>query len=388
MCLWPVGERPVPSRPWGGRRHGARAAVRRCRATPSTARRAAPPAARCGSSRSAARRTTSSAEVALGAPRRRWLAPSSSPPSSRSSSSWPSSAAAATSRPPPRPPRSTVPHHRAADHDDHRGDAPPRPPPRTRTFAAAPLPGGRRRGRLQSTNDGDVLRIDLGTGAVQRRPRADRAPAWPARGWCSAARAGSPWPTAPTTTSPPSTACSTAPTAPRSDRQLVSRPRTTGRCAPRSTAAAEPDEVWVWNDAVDDEATTIKRVRLDGTVTAGPGDAPPLRARCSATTGPAPWPLQGPSGFYRATIDGHDGAASSGCGPATPVAYSSGALLDLDCDDGLQCHLAVVDRATGAARAVPGDVIDRVVPDLRQHAVGRRALARQRQLRRRRRSPS
>jgi hypothetical protein len=45
-----------------------------------------------------------------------------------------------------------------------------------------------------------------------------------------------------------------------------------------------------------------------------------------------------------------------------PLAYSGGAFLQVDCDDALQCHLAVVDRATGKARIVPGDVIDRVVP--------------------------
>ena len=125
-------------------------------------------------------------------------------------------------------------------------------------------------------------------------------------------------------------------------------------------AAAEPDEVWAWNDANSGEPVTIKRVRLDGTVTAGPVVLSRFGTVFGAD-GPGAILLQGSGGLYRAVIDGPSVAVER-VSPTVPLAYSSGAFLQVDCDDGLQCHLAVVDRATGTARIVPGDVIDRVVP--------------------------
>ena len=76
-----------------------------------------------------------------------------------------------------------------------------------------------------------------------------------------------------------------------------------GLVNPRSVAAAEPDEVWVWNDAVDDLASVVKRVRLDGTVTAGPVTLPRY-ATVLGDDGPGGLAVQGPSGFYHAAIDG------------------------------------------------------------------------------------
>ena len=77
--------------------------------------------------------------------------------------------------------------------------------------------------------------------------------------------------------------------------------------------------------------------------------------------GPGAILLQGAGGLYRAVIDGSSVAVER-VSSTVPLAYSGGAFLQVDCDDALQCHLAVVDRATGKARIVPGDVIDRVVP--------------------------
>ena len=107
---------------------------------------------------------------------------------------------------------------------------------------------------------------------------------------------------------------------------------------PRSAAAAEPDEVWVWNDAVDNLASVVKRVRLDGTVTAGPVTLPRY-ATVLGDDGPGGLAVQGPSGFYHAAIDGTT-VTMQQLWPRAPVVYSSGALLDLNCDDHLDCHLA------------------------------------------------
>jgi hypothetical protein len=134
---------------------------------------------------------------------------------------------------------------------------------------------------------------------------------------------------------------------------------TYGTLAPRVAAAAEPDQVWVWNDPMYGNEATIKRVRLDGTPTAGPVTLPRF-ATVLGQDGPGTLALQAPGGFYRATIEGEELHIERQW-PTAPVAYSAGALLALDCDDALQCQLTVVNRATGATRPVPGDVVGHVV---------------------------
>ena len=107
------------------------------------------------------------------------------------------------------------------------------------------------------------------------------------------------------------------------------------------------------------EETTIKRIRLDGTPTAGPVTLPRF-ATVLGQDGPGAVALQAPAGFYRATIEGEEVHIERQWATA-PVAYSAGALLALDCDATLQCQLTVVERATGAVRPVPGEVVDHVV---------------------------
>ena len=111
---------------------------------------------------------TSSAEVALGAPRRRWLAPVVIAAVlalivvvavrrwRRQAGGGPATTipATTTGRRPPRPPRSTAPTTTTTAYS---------------AVPAAPLPEAAGVVVYISTNDGEVLRIDLGTGAVQRR---------------------------------------------------------------------------------------------------------------------------------------------------------------------------------------------------------------------------
>jgi hypothetical protein len=130
--------------------------------------------------------------------------------------------------------------------------------------------------------------------------------------------------------------------------------------APRAIAASEPDEVWTWNDADQGRPTTLRRVRIDGTVTAGPVTLSRYASVVGAD-GPGALLVQGHDGLYRATVDGQTLDLEQ-VADTVPIAYSTGAFLQLACDRALQCHLVVVDRASGAVHAVPGDVIDQVVP--------------------------
>jgi hypothetical protein len=226
-------------------------------------------------------------------------------------------------------------------------------------YAAAPLPAAAGVVVYESTNEGDVLRIDLGSGDVQRRsaPVAQRV----AGPWSVIGRQGG-YVLSDGSYDEQSPVYGVLDGADGAAVPIVtwSSVENYGTIAPRAMAAAEPDEVWAWNDSNSGEPVTMKRVRLDGTVTAGPV-ALSRYGTVFGADGPGAILLQGAGGLYRAVIDGQSVAVER-VSTTIPLAYSSGAFLQVDCDDALQCHLAVVDRATGKARVVPGDVIDRVVP--------------------------
>ena len=246
----------------------------------------------------------SSADVALGAPRRRWLAPviiaavvalialaavvggSGDHPAASPATSAVATTTPATTAPAP---STTV-------------------VPTTTTissqFAAAPMPDAAGVVVYESTNDGDVLRIDLGTGAVQRRyVSVGKRVAGP---WTVLARTGGfamadgsyddQSPIYGVLDDPSSTAVSIGTWSPAESY---------GTLAPRAAAAAEPDEVWVWNDVINGEPTTLKRIRIDGTLTAGPVTLSRF-GTVLGEDGPGAVVLQGSTGFYRATVQGQD----------------------------------------------------------------------------------
>jgi hypothetical protein len=120
-------------------------------------------------------------------------------------------------------------------------------------------------------------------------------------------------------------------------------------------AAAEPDEVWLWNQT-QDLLTTVRRVRIDGTVTAGPVTLPRF-ASVMGADGAGAVALLGPGGMYRATITG----TTVDIGPTWPrlaVAYNDQSLLDLTCTGSLDCRLEMVDRATKRSRPINADAND------------------------------
>lgn len=122
-----------------------------------------------------------------------------------------------------------------------------------------------------------------------------------------------------------------------------------GSTSPQAAPAAEPHEVWVWHEG-GANGTTVRRMRLDGTVTAGPVTLPKF-ATLMGPDGPGAVDLAGPDGLYRASIDGQS-AAIERIWPRVPMIVTSTAFVDLVCSDALDCHLSVVDRVTGATRPV------------------------------------
>jgi hypothetical protein len=224
---------------------------------------------------------------------------------------------------------------------------------------AAPMPAAAGVVVYESTNDGDVLRIDLGTGDVQRRyvPTAQRV----SGPWSVIGRQGGfVLSDGSFDEQSPIFGVLDGPAGAVVPIAAWASVEHDGTIAPRAMAAAEPDEVWAWNDANTGEPITIKRVRIDGTVTAGPVTLSRYGSVFGAD-GPGAILLQGAGGLYRAVVDGPSVAVER-VATTVPLASSSGAFLQVDCDDTLQCHLSVVDRTTGTARVVPGDVIDHVVP--------------------------
>jgi len=210
-----------------------------------------------------------------------------------------------------------------------------------------------------STQEGEVYRIDLGSGDVQRRQmELEERRGGP---WVVLARQGG-FVMADASYDDQTPVYGVVDGAdgaavPIGDWQSVEN---YGSLMPRVAPAAEPDEVWVWNDSINGQAVVVKRVRLDGTVTAGPVTLPRYGTVFGAD-GPGAVALRSERGLYRATIIGQD-VQIEPISPRVPLAYSTAALLDLECDGALQCQVVVVDRATGTVRPVPGTVTDEVVP--------------------------
>jgi hypothetical protein len=127
-----------------------------------------------------------------------------------------------------------------------------------------------------------------------------------------------------------------------------------GSTSPQAAPAAEPDEIWVWHEGGTD-GTTVQRMRLDGTVTAGPVTLPKFAALIGPD-GPGAFVMSGPDGLYRATVDG-EALSIEHVWPRVPVVVTPTTFLDLVCSNELDCHLAAVDRVTGATRpaATPPD---------------------------------
>jgi hypothetical protein len=191
----------------------------------------------------------------------------------------------------------------------------------------------------------EIARVDLGTGTVERRLLARPGGPWMALGRrggvvLSSAR-GDQSDVYALADGPASTPQSIATWEDTSDG---------GSTSPQAAPAAEPDEVWVWHEGGAD-GITVRRVRVDGTVTAGPVTLPKFSTLIAAD-GPGALMLGGPDGLYRATIDGQT-VAIEHVWPRVPVIVTPTAFLDMACSSGLDCHLTVVDRATGDARPVP-----------------------------------
>jgi hypothetical protein len=191
----------------------------------------------------------------------------------------------------------------------------------------------------------EIARVDLGAGTVERRvlSRPGRGP------WMALGRQGGVVLASARGDQPDLFGLADGPNS--VPRQLASWQDTGdgGSTSPQAAPAAEPDEVWVWHEA-GANGTTVTRMRLDGTVTAGPASLPTF-ATLIGPDGPGAVAMSGPDGLYRATLDGQT-VSIEHVWPRVPVVVTPTTLLDLACSDQLDCQLSVVDRATGAARPV------------------------------------
>ena len=200
-----------------------------------------------------------------------------------------------------------------------------------------------------TSNIGEVFRTDIGTGVTQRR----RLPNQPSRAgpWTVLARQGGfvvadasyddQTPVYAATDDPAGATTEIA--------SWVSGPMGDG--GPNVAPATESDAVWLWTSPQGGGAADLRLVRLDGTVMAGPV-ALARYVTVLGADGPGAVALMGPNGFYRATVNGTD-VAIEPVWSSLPLAYSPSALVVLACTPILDCHVEVVDRATGARRPVP-----------------------------------
>jgi hypothetical protein len=200
-----------------------------------------------------------------------------------------------------------------------------------------------------ATSHDDIVRVDLGTGTVQRRTGFDAAK--PHRGtWRPLGRKGG------YVVSSPSDQRSRSILGvsddPASTPAVLDGPSDGSVVAGTQVApAAEPDEVWLWNQRLDSPApVALRRVRIDGVVTAGPVTLP-FNVVVLGADGPGAVALSGPGGMYRAVVTGT--AADIGpVWPWPPVAYNDRSVLDMTCTGSLDCGLEVVDRASQQSRPV------------------------------------
>jgi hypothetical protein len=119
--------------------------------------------------------------------------------------------------------------------------------------------------------------------------------------------------------------------------------------SPQIVAAAEPDEVWVsWTD--DAGPIRLGRVRLNGTVTAGPVTVP-RSATIVRDDGPGAVLLNGPDGSYRATVTGET-VRIQRVSRDPLIAATPRMLLTSRCSIEFVCDWGVVNRATGERRSL------------------------------------
>jgi hypothetical protein len=204
-----------------------------------------------------------------------------------------------------------------------------------------------------ATSEGDVARLDLGTGTVDERTDLSGVDQHTGPWLVTARKDGyilsSPYDPSSTILGVGDDQASTPAVlqAPFDDSSLGGT-----QLAP----AAEPDEVWLWNQT-QDLLTTVRRVRIDGIVTAGPVTLPQF-ATVLGADGPGALALAGPGGMYRATVTGT--AVTIGeVWPQSPVAYNDRYLVDLTCNGALNCRLEMADRATRQGHPIsenPGDL--------------------------------
>jgi hypothetical protein len=194
--------------------------------------------------------------------------------------------------------------------------------------------------------DNEVARVDLGAGTVDRRVVTEPPGGGP---WMALGRRGGAVIASARGDQTDVYGLADDPTS--VPRQLATWEDTGdgGSTSPQAAPAAEPDEVWVWHEGGAD-GTTVQRMRLDGTVTAGPVTLPKF-ATLMAPDGPGALAVGGPDGLYRATVDGRS-LSIEHIWPRVPMIVTPTAFLDLVCSNALDCHLEVVDRITGAVRPV------------------------------------
>jgi hypothetical protein len=226
--------------------------------------------------------------------------------------------------------------------------APPTTAPVTQQVAAQPEAAGVI--VYVATNAGAVARLDLGTGAVVARSDFNTLGQHTGPWLVTARQHGyvlsSPY--------DPSSVILGVTDDPASTPAILQGPLDNSS-GTQLAAAAEPDEVWIWNQT-QDLLTTVRRVRIDGTVTAGPVTLPRF-ATVMGGDGAGAVALVGPGGMYRATITG----TTVEIGPTWPrlaVAYNDRSLVDLTCTGSLDCRLEMVDRATQQSRPLDADASD------------------------------
>jgi hypothetical protein len=207
-----------------------------------------------------------------------------------------------------------------------------------------------------ATNQGDVVRVDVGTGTVDRRMdfgRGDRG----TDVWLPLGRKGGYVLSA---YSDERTILGVGDD-PASTPAVLQSPTDNGRDGGTQVApAAEPDEVWLWNYNRD-SSTRVLRMRIDGVVTAAPVTLPRF-ATVLGADGPGAVALAGPGGLYRARVLPTAKVDIEPVWPRVPVAYNDRSLLDLTCTGSLDCRLELVDRASRQSRPVsqkpPSDLLE------------------------------
>jgi hypothetical protein len=202
-----------------------------------------------------------------------------------------------------------------------------------------------------ATSHGEVVRLDVGTGTVERRTGFGRADQNTGT-WLPTGRKGGY-----VLRSPYDRTILGVSDDPASTPAVLDGPSDgNSPGATQLAPAAEPDEVWIFNQNPD-LSTTVRRMRIDGVVTAGPVTLPRFAAMLGAD-GPGAVALGGPGGMYRAKVTG-TAVEIERVWPGLILAYNDRSLLGLTCTGSLDCRLEMVDRASQQSRPVsqkPSDV--------------------------------